>query len=237
MCLRNSFYWEAELGPNTSLPFIGSMQISKTAQRCIGVNLSVLSNSATPWTAALQASLSITNSWSLLKLMSIDSVMPFNHLILCHPLLLLLSIFPSIRVLSNESALHIRWPKYWSFSFCINPSNENSGLISFRIDWFGLLIVQRILKSLLPTPQFKNINCSVLSLRYGLTLIYMTTGKTIALTRWTFVGKVMSLLFNMLPGLAIAFLPRSKCSLISWLQSPYVPAIPFLAIQPNKAII
>ena len=187
-----------------------------------------------PWTAAHQASLSFTSSWSLLKFMSIESVMPSNHLVLCHPLLLLPSIFPSIRVFSDESALCIR---YWSFGFSISPSKEYSRLISFRIDWFELLTVQGILKSLLPSPQFKNINCSVLSLLYGLTLIYMTTGKTIALTRWTFVGKIMSLLFNMLPGLAIAFLPRSKCFLISWLQSPYDPAIPFLAIQPNKAII
>ena len=118
---------------------------------------------ATPWTAAHQASLSITNSQSLLKLMSIELVMPSNHLILCHPLLFPPSIFPSIRVFSNESVLHIRWPKYWTFSFSISPSNEYSGLISFRIDWFDLLAVQGILKSLPPAPQFKNINSSALS--------------------------------------------------------------------------
>ena len=122
---------------------------------------------ATPWTAARQASLSITNSRTLLKLMSIESVMPSNHLILCHPLLLLPSIFPSIKVFSNESALHIRWLKYWSFSFSINPSNEYSGLVSFRMDWLDLLAVQGTLKSLLPTPQFKSINSLVLSFLYG----------------------------------------------------------------------
>ena len=145
----------------------------------------------TPWTAALQAPLSITNSRSLPKLMSTESVMPSNHLILCHPLLLLPSIFPSIRVFSNEYVLHIRWPKYWSFSFNISPSNEYSGLI-FRMDWLDLLAVQGTLKSLLQ-PQFKSINSSVLS--FFIVLLshpYMTTGKTKALTRWTFVGKVMS---------------------------------------------
>ena len=127
-----------------------------------------MSDSATPWTEALQVSLSVTNSWSLLKLMSIESVMPSNHLF-CHPLLLLLSVFPNIRVFSSESVLHIRWPKYWSFSFSISPSNEYSGLISFRIDWFGLLAVQGTLKSSL-TPQLKSINYSVLSFLYGPTL-------------------------------------------------------------------
>ena len=125
---------------------------------------------ATPWTAARQASLSITNTQSLLKLMSIESVMPSNHLILCHPLLLLPSIFPSIRIFSNESALSIRWSKYWSFSFNISPSNEYSELISFRIDWFDLLAVQGTFKSLSPTPQFESINFSVLSLLYSPTL-------------------------------------------------------------------
>ena len=125
---------------------------------------------ATPWTAARQASLSITNSWSLLRLMSIESVMPSNHLILCHPLLLLPSIFPSIRIFSNESALRIRWSKYWSFSFNISPSNEYSELISFRIDWFDLLAVQGTFKSLSSTPQFESINFSVLSLLYSPTL-------------------------------------------------------------------
>ena len=175
---------------------------------------------ATPWTAAGQASLSITNFQSLLKLMSIELVMPSNHLILCHFLLLLPSIFPSIRVFSNESVLHIRWPKYWSFSFSINPSNEYSGLISFRMDWFDFLAVQGTLKSLL---QHHSSKASIL-LHSAFFIVqlshpYMTIGKTIALTRWTFVTKVMSLLFNMLS--IIAFLPRSKRPLISWLQSPF----------------
>ena len=149
----------------------------------------------TPWTAACQASLSITNSQSLIKLMSIKSVMPSNHLILCHPLLLLLSIFPSIRVFSSESVLHIRWPKYWSFSFSISPSNKYSGLISFTIDWLDLFAVQGTLKSLLQHHSSKE---SIL--RHSAFFIvqlshpYMTTRKTMALTRWTFVGKVMSLL-------------------------------------------
>ena len=148
--------------------------------------------------------------------MSIESMMPSNHLILCHPLLLLPSIFPSIRVFSNESVLCIRWPKYWSFSFSISPSNEYSGLISFRIDWFDLLAVQGTLKSLL---QHHSSKASVLRnsafFIVQLSHPYMTTGKTIALTRWTFVGKVISLLFNMLSRLVIAFLPRSKHLLIS----------------------
>ena len=147
--------------------------------------------------------------------------MPSNHLILCHPLLLLPSIFPSIRVFSSESVLHIRWPKYWSFSFSISPSNEYSGLISFRMDWLDLLAVQETLKSLF---QHHNSKASVLwlSVFFIVQLSHpsMTTGKTIALTRWTFVGKVMSLLFNMLSRLVKTFLPRSKCLLISWLQSP-----------------
>ena len=151
--------------------------------------------------------------------MSIELVMPSNHLTLCHPLLLLPSIFPSIRVFSNELALRIRWPKYWSFSFSL--SNEYAGLISFRIDWFDLLAVQGTLKSLL---QHHSSKASIL--RYSaffmvqLSHSYMTIGKTITLTRWTFVSKVMSLLFNMLSNLVIAFLPRSKRLLISWLQSP-----------------
>ena len=175
---------------------------------------------ATPWTAACQASLSITNSWSLLKLMSIESVMPSNHLILCHPLLLLPSIFPSIRVFSNEPVLCIRWPKDWSFSFSISPSNEYSGLISFRMDWLDLFSVQGTHKSLLQHHSSKPsiLQCSVFFI-IQLSHPYMTTGKTIALTRWSFVSKVMSLLFNMLSRLVIAFLPRSKHLLISWLQS------------------
>ena len=147
--------------------------------------------------------------------------MPSNHLILCHPLLLLPSIPPSIRVFSNESALLIRWPKYWSFSFNISPSNENPGLISFRMDWLDLLAVQGTLKSLL---QHHNSKASIFQCSAFLTVqlshTYVTTGKTIALTRQTFVGKVMSLLFNMLSRLVITFLPRSKRFLISWLQSP-----------------
>ena len=153
--------------------------------------------------------------------MSIESVMPSNHLILCRPLLLLPSIFPSIRVFSNESALRIRWPKYWSFSFNMSPSNEHSGLISFRVDWLDLLAVQGTLKSLLHHHSSKasilqHSTFFIVQLLYP----YMTTGKTIALTRRTFVDKVMSLLFNMLSWLFITFLPRSKCLLISWLQSP-----------------
>ena len=166
--------------------------------------------SVTPWTAAHQDSLSITNSWSLLKLMFIESVMPSNHLILCRSLLLPPSIFPSIRVFSSESVLHIRWPKYWSFSFSISPSNEYSGSISFRIDWFDLLAVQGTLKSLL---QHHSSKASILwrSALFTVQLShpYMTTGK-IALTRWTFIGKVISLLFNMLCRLVITFPPRSK---------------------------
>ena len=151
----------------------------------------------TPWTAARLASLSITNSQSLLKLMSIESLMPSSHLILCHPLLFPPSIFPSIRVFSNESVLHIRRPKYWSFSFSISPSNEYSGLISFRMDWLDLLAVQGTLKSLL---QHHSSKASILQRSAFFTVQlshpYMTTGKTIALTRRTFVGKVMSLLFT-----------------------------------------
>ena len=175
----------------------------------------------TPWTSALQASLSIANSRSWLKLMSIESVMPSNHLILCHPLLLLPSIFPSIRVFSNESVLCIRGPKYWSFSFSISPSNEYSGLISFRMDWLDLLAVQGTLKCLLQHHSSKasNLWCSAFFI-VQLSHPYMTIGKTIALTRQTFVGRVMSLLFNMLSRLVIVFLPRSKHLLISWVQSP-----------------
>ena len=176
---------------------------------------------ATPWTAIHQASLSITTFRSLLKLMSIESVIPSNHLVLCRPLLLLPSIFRSIRVFSKESVLRIRWPKYWSFSFSISPSNENSGLISFRMNWLDLLAVQGTLKSL---HQHHSSKASILQ-RSAFFLVqlsnsYMTTGKTIALTRRTFVSNVMSLLFNMLSRLVFTFLPRSKRLLISWLQSP-----------------
>ena len=176
----------------------------------------------TPWTAARQASLSITNSRHLPKLMSIESVMPSNHLILCGPLLLLPSLFPTIRVFSNESALHIRSPKYWSFSFSISPSNDYSGLISLMMDSLDLLAVQGTLKSLL---QHHSSKASILRFSvffiFQLSHPYMTTGKTTALTRWTFPDKVMYLLFNMLSRLVIIFLPRSKHLLISWLQSPF----------------
>ena len=167
---------------------------------------------ATPWKAARQASLS--------KPKSIESVMPSNHLILCRPLLPP-SIFPSIRVFSNESALRTRWPKYWSFSFNISPSNKYSGLTSIRMDWLDLLAVQGTLKSLLQHHSSKAsiLWCSAFFI-LQLSHPYMTTGKIIALTRWTFVGKVMSLLFNILSRLVITFLPRSKPPLISWLQSP-----------------
>ena len=192
---------------------------SKTWDKISSVqSLSRIRLFATPWTAAHQASLSITNSQGLLKPMSIGSVMPSNHLILCHPLLLLPSIFPSIRLFSNESVLHIKWPKYWSFSFSISTSNEYSGLITFRMDWLDLLAVQGTLKSLLQHQSSKalillHLAFFILQLSY----LYVTTGKTIAFTRWTFVGKIMSLLFNMLSRLVITYLPRNKCLLISWL--------------------
>ena len=177
----------------------------------------------TPWTTGHQASLSVTNSRSLPKLMSIEPVMPSSHLILCRPLLLLPSIFPSIKVFSNESGLCIRWPNYWSFSFNISPSNEHPGLISFRMDWLDLFAVQEILKILL---QHHSSKASILwhsaFFIVQLSHPYMTTGKTIGLTRWTFVGKVMSLFFNMLSRLVITFLPRSKRLLISWLLSPSI---------------
>ena len=172
---------------------------------------SVMSDSVTPWTAACQDTLSITNSRSLLKLMSIKSVMPSNHLILCLSLLLPPSIFPSIRVFSNEWTLHIRLPTFWSFSFSICHSNEYSGLTAFWMDWLDLLAVQGTLKSLL---QHHSSKASILwrsaFFTVQLSHPYMTTGKTIALTRWTFVGKVISLLFNTLSRFDIAFLPRSK---------------------------
>ena len=178
----------------------------KVAQSCLTL--------CDPMDCAHQASLSFTMSQSLLKLMSIEPVMPSNHLILCHPLLLPL-VFASIRVFSNESALCIRWWKYWSFSFNIRPSNENSGLISFRIGWFDLLADQGTFKSLLQPPSLKAsvLQCSVFFI-VQLLHLYMTTGKTIALTIRTLVGKVMSLLFNMLFRLIVAFLLRSKCLLI-----------------------
>ena len=193
-------------------------------------SLSYVQLFVTPRTTTRQASLSITNSWSLLKLMSIELVMPSSHLILCHPLLPL-SIFASISVFSHESVLCIRWPKYWSFSFSISPCNEYSGLISFRMDWLDLLAVQGTLKSLL---QHHSSEASILC--YSAFIVQlshpsMTTGKTIALTRQTFVGKVMSLPFNMLSRLSIAFIPRSKHLLISQLQSPSA-----LILEPKKVI-
>ena len=176
---------------------------------------------STPWITAHQASLSITNPWNSLRLMSIESVMPSSHLILCCPLLLLPSIPPSIRVFSNESTLLMRWPKYWSLSFSIIPSKEHPGPISFRMDWLDLLAVQGTLNSLL---QHHSSKASILWHSAFFTVQishpYMTTGKTIALTRQNFVGKVMSLLLNMLSMLVITFLSRSKHLLISWLQSP-----------------
>ena len=169
---------------------------------------------------------------SLLKLMSSKSVMPSSHLIFCRPLLLLPPIPPSIRVFSNESTLRMRWPKYWSFSFSISPSNEHPGLVSFRMDWLDLLAVQGSLKSLL---QHHSSKASILWLSAFFTVQlshpYISTGKTIALTRWTFFGKVMSLLFNMLSRLVVTFLPRSKSLLISWMQSP--PAV-ILECKKNK---
>ena len=188
---------------------------------CCCCPVSKLGLFAAPRTAARQAPMSSTLSWSLPKLTSIELVMPSNNLIFCCFLLLLPSIFPSIRVFSTETVLQISWPKYWSFSFSISPSNEYSGLISFRIDWLDLLAVLGTPKSLF---QHHSSKASVLQ-RSAFFIVqlshpYMTTGKTIALTRWTFVGKVMSLLFNMLSRLVIAFLPRSKRLLVSWLQSP-----------------
>ena len=169
-------------------------------------NCQVIYDSGTSWPAACQNSLFFTVSWSLLKLTSIESVVQSNHLILCRPLLLLPLVIPRIRVFSNESALPIRWPKYWSFSFSMSPSNEYAGLISVRMDWLDLLSVQGTLKIL-------NLKASILRhsafFMVQLSHPYMTTGKTMALTRWTFVGKVMSLLFNTLSRFLIAFLPRS----------------------------
>ena len=186
---------------------------------------------ATPWTAAHQASLSISNTQILLKLMSIKLVMPSNHLILCRPLLLPPSVFSSIRIFASESVLCIRWPKYWNFSFSISLSNEYSGLISFRIDWLDLLDVQGTLESLL---QHYNSKPSILQRSaffiVQLSHLYMTTGKNIALTRQTLVGKVITLLFNKLSRLLITFLPKSKCLLISWLQSPSA-----VILEPQKA--
>ena len=198
-----------------------SVQFSSVTQSCL-----------TRWTAACQASLSITNSRSLLSLMSIEVVMPSNHLILCHPPLLPTSVFPSIKVFSKESVLRIRWPKYWSFSFSISPSSEYSGLISFRRDWLDLLAVQGTLKSLL---QHHSSKAAILRRSAffiaQLSHPYMTTGKTKVLIRRTFVGRVISLIFNMLSRLAIAFLPGSKHLLISRLQSPSA-----VILSPKKVV-
>ena len=219
--------WWSKLKPTSGTFWISMIH---TTQFSSVQSLSHVWLFVTPWTAASQASLSITNSWSLLKLMSIESVMLPIHLSLCHPLLLLPSIFPSIRVFSNELALYIRWPKYWSFSFSISASSEYSRLISFRMDWLDLVAVQGTLGSLL---QHHSSKASILwhsaFFMVQLSHPYMTPEKTIALTRWTFVGKVMSLLFNMLSKLAITFLPRSKRLLISWLQSSSV-----VILEPRK---
>ena len=199
-----------------------SVQFSSVAQSCL--TLCDPMNHSTPGLPVYH------HSWSPPKPMSIESVMPSNHLILCRPLLLLSSVFLSVRVFSKESALRIRWPKYWSFSFDISPSNEHPGLISFKVDWLDLFVVQGTLKSLL---QHLSSKASIL-LHSAFFIVqlshpYITTGKTIALTRRTFVGKVMSLLFNMLSRLVITFLPMNKRLLISWLQSP-----PAVILEPQK---
>ena len=197
-----------------------TMHVALVTGTAVVQSLSHVRLFVTPWPAAHQASRSFAMSHSLLKLRSIESVMPSNHLILCCSFLLLPSILPSIRVFSNESALCIRWPKYWRFSFSISPSVEYSGLISFSIEWFDLLAVQRILRS--PLQHLRKHRFFALKALFMVLLSHlsMATGKSIALTIWTFVSKVISLLFNMLSRLVIAFLPRSKCLLISWLQSP-----------------
>ena len=193
--------------------FLASVQFSLIAQLC--PTLCNLMDCSMPGLPVHR------NSWSLFKLMSVESVMPSNHLVLCHCFSSCLQSFPAFRVFSNESVLHIRWPKYWSFSFSICPSNEYSGLISFRMDWLDLLAVQGTLRSLLQHHSSKAsvLWCSAFFI-VQLSHPYMITGKTIALTSWTFVGKLISLLFNMLSWLVITFLPRSKHLLISWLQSP-----------------
>ena len=216
-------------------PLVASSHISVSSVQLLSpVRLFV-----TPRIAACQASLSITTSRSLLKPMCIESVMPSSHLILCPPLLLLPPTPPSIRVFSSESTLRIRWPKYWSFRFSINPSNEHPGLISFRMDWLDLLAVQGTLKSLLQHHSSKAsvFWCSAF-FTVQLSHPYMTTGKNIPLTRRTFVGKVMSLLFNMLSRLVITFLPRSKRLLILWLHSPSAvildpPKISSVTVSPS----
>ena len=210
--------------------------MNKTSSRLLqlssGQSLSRVRLFVTPWTAAHQASLSVTNSQSLLKLTSIESVMPSSHLILCRPLSFRLQSFPASGSFQMSQVLPIRWPKYCSFSFSISPSNEHPGLISSRMDWLDLFAGQGILKSLL---QHHSSKASVLQhsafFIVQLSHPYMTTGKTTALTRQTFVSKVMSLLFNMLPRLVITFLPRSKRLLISWLQSPSA-----VILEPEKIL-
>ena len=194
--------------------------MKKVADNVVVQLLSHVQLFVTPWTATRQASLSFTISWSLLEHMSIELVMPSNHLILCCPLLLLPSVFPRFRIFSKELALCIRGPKYWSFSLSISPSNQYSGLISFRMDWLDLLAVQGTLKSLLQhhSSKVSILQCSAFFM-VQLSHPYMMTGKTITLTRRTFVNKVMSLLFNTLSKFVIVFLPRSKHLLILWLQS------------------
>ena len=227
-CLKDRRSWyQVQVSNGTSRPLLSRKWDGRNTQFNSVQSLSRVRLFVTPWTAARQASLSNTNSRSLPKLMSIESVMPSSHLILFHPLLLP-SIFPSIRVFSKESALHIRWPKDWSFSFSISPSNEHTGLISFRMDWLDLFAVQGTLKSLL---QHHSAKASILQhsafFLVQLSHPYMTTGKTIVLTRWTFVDKVMSLLLNMQSRLIITLLPRSKRLLISWLQSPSAVILEF----------
>ena len=219
MKLDNALTWGADRHRVSLMGYSGThhLRVRELRLHSSVQSLSRVRLFPTPWTAARQASLPIINSWSLLKFMSIKSVLPSNHLNLCRPLLLQPSIFHSIRIFSSESVFHIRWPNYWSFSFNISPSNEYSGLISFRMDWLDLLAVQGTLRSLL---QYYSSKAPILRSSaifiVQLTHPYKTTGKTIALTRWTFVSKEMSLLFNMLSRLVI-ILPMSKTLLISWL--------------------
>ena len=202
----------------------------KISVSSIQFSCSVMSNSATPWIAACQISLSFTVSLSLLTLLSIELVMPSSNVILCHSLLLQPSVFSNIRVFSNESALRVRWPKYWSLSSSTSPSSEYSELISVRIDWLDLLTVQGTLKRLLQQHSSKAsiLRCSAFFMVHSYICRWLL-GKTVALIRWTFVDKVMSLLFNMLSRFVIAFLPKSKRLLISWLQSPFA-----VILEPKK---
>ena len=213
MSFLKHFCWQRKINAANLTHFVKSVQFSSIAQ--LYQTLRNPMDCSTPGFPVHHQLPELTQT-HVLKL-----VMPSNHLILCHPLLLLPSIFPNIRVFSNESVLHIKWPKYWSFSFSISPSNEHRGLISFRMDWLDLLAVQGTLKSL---HQHHSSKASILQhsafFTVQLSHPYMTTGKTIALTRWTFVGNVTSLLLNMLSTLVVTFLPRSKHLLISWLQSP-----------------